>query len=151
MARWDMQKEVSQAGQTSFCAVSGELRRPLHCGRSAEAARNSACLHTCSSLFFHCLYIFSHFHAPLSPEASDTHDYHSHTAIHTQCPSIYIHSADPCADQISQPRITLSHSPSSLQRSLPTSHQTFLSFSLQASGAVCDLAECHWECRPLIQ
>ena len=59
----------------------------------------------------------------LTAEASGTHDYPSLPSTHS------VHTcADLCADQISQPRITLSHSPSSLQRSLPTSHQNLLSF-----------------------
>ena len=42
-AKWDMQKRFLKPAKPVSVLVR-ELRRPLHCRRSAEAARNSACL-----------------------------------------------------------------------------------------------------------
>ena len=146
MAKWDMQKEVSQAGQTSFCAGSGELRRPLHCGRSAEAARNSACLSLFISIHLLTLSLLPSPCSSLTTEASGTRDYprcHPHT--------VSIHCADlPTIRDRSQPRNEHSATHSHLcTTSLPTSTRP-PSPSLHTFWSSPVTLLCHWEC-PLIE
>ena len=151
---WDMQsgickKRFLKPAKAVPAGWFGELcrdRSTTEHGCLAEASRNLQPFCPSPSPFFHCLYIFSHLQAPVSPQKPLVPMTTPHTAIHTQC----LHTADLCADQISQPRITLSYSLSSLQRSICPPPTRPCSPSLQASGAVCDLAECHWEC-PLIE
>ena len=84
-------KEVSQAGQTSFCAGSGELRRSLHC--RATLGRGSARMPELSLPILAHLYSFI---ASISSPIYMLFSYHSGTHDYPRCRphTVSIHCAD---------------------------------------------------------
>ena len=153
---WDMQsgickKRFPKPVPKQFLHWFGELRRPLHRGCSAEAARNLQPYFSLSVLV-HLLSFIASTSSPIFMLLSHQKPLIPMTTTHT-LPST--HSVHPLCRPVCRPDLTTSHSTQPLTLVFakvfaPPSPQTFLSFSLQASGAVCDLAECHWEC-PLIE